>query len=632
MVKRQRKKEDIIRESHERSSKYGINPAQRFSQRILSGEEKAEILQENHDLIEVAGPFLDSLYDFLKESGFILLLTSKDGCILRITGDETTLKAANELNMVVGAFLDEKNVGTNAMGTAISEDMPIQVSATEHFITAYQKWTCSAAPIHDENGYIIGTINLTGNYELAHPHTLPLVVAAVVAIENQLQNRLNEQRLKESVRFVNQVMDSMLFAVISMSERGIIRSANRMAYKLLKIPNDQLTGKHFSEILPEWKKLFDEVKNNRVILDEEQNLITSRGKEPFSINVYPITLNDGYIDGMVVGFREMKRVYRIVNKYTGMNARYTFEDLIGESDEIKRVAEYARTVANSPSTILITGESGTGKEVVAQAIHNSSSRMDNGFVALNCGAISPGLIESELFGYEEGSFTGAGKGGRPGKFELAHGGTLFLDEIGEMPLDMQVKLLRALQESAITRVGGNKLIPVDVRIIAATNMILKDEIAEGKFRSDLFYRLSVIPIHIPALRERREDIPILIQYFLNLKAIKLDKKVPEISKALYVELIQYEWPGNIRELENFIEKYVNLDGDLSFARDAGSGASQSIAEVVHPSGSAVRSLAATEKEAIRAALDAYSENISQTAKVLGISRNALYEKIKRHGI
>ena len=632
MAKKQRKKEDIIRESHERSTNYGIRPEQVFPSHILSGEEKASVLQENHELIEVAGPFLDLLYDFLKESGFILLLTSKDGCILRITGDETTLKAAKDLNMVVGAYLDEKNVGTNAMGTAIREDMPIQVSATEHFITAYQKWTCSAAPVHDENGYIIGTINLTGNYDQAHPHTLSLVVAAVVAIENQLQNQLNEQRLKESVRFVNQVMDSMLFAVISMSERGIIRSANRMAYKLLKFPNDQLTGKHISEVLPEWDKLFDEVKKDRVILDEEQSMITSRGKEPFSINVYPITLNDGYIDGMVVGFREMKRVYRIVNKYTGMNARYTFEDLIGESDEIKRVAEYARTVANSPSTILITGESGTGKEVVAQAIHNSSSRMDNGFVALNCGAISPGLIESELFGYEEGSFTGAGKGGRPGKFELAHGGTLFLDEIGEMPLDMQVKLLRALQEGAITRVGGSKLIPVDVRIIAATNKILKDEIAEGNFRSDLFYRLSVIPIHIPALRERREDIPILIQYFLNLKAIKLDKMVPEISKPLYTEIMQHDWPGNIRELENFIEKYVNLDGDLSFERGSDSGKSKPITEVAQISNSEARSLAEVEKDAIHIALNACDNNISQTAKVLGISRNALYEKIKRHGI
>ncbi|GAB1402859.1 sigma-54-dependent Fis family transcriptional regulator [Lentimicrobium sp.] len=632
MNRRKRKKEDIIRDSHQRSSKYGVTPGQRFSRRILSGEEKEAVLHENQDLIEVAGPFLDMLYDFLKESGFILLLTDKQGCILRITGDQATLKAAQDMNIVVGAYLDEKNVGTNAMGTAISEDIPIQVSATEHFITAYQQWTCSAAPIHDENGNIIGTINLTGNYKLAHPHTLSLVVAAVVAIENQLQNQLNEQRLRESVRFVNQIMDSMLFAVISMSERGIIRSANRMAYKLLKIPNDELPGKHISDVLPEWNKLFEVVRNNKVILDEEQSLITARGKEAFSINAYPITLNDGYIDGMVIGFREMKRVYRIVNKYTGMHARYTFEDLIGESDEIKRVAEYARAVANSPSTILITGESGTGKEVVAQAVHNSSSRMENGFVALNCGAISPGLIESELFGYEEGSFTGAGKGGRPGKFELAHGGTLFLDEIGEMPLDMQVKLLRALQEGAVTRVGGSKLIPVDVRIIAATNKNLKDEIAEGNFRSDLFYRLSVIPMHIPALRERREDIPILIKYFLNLKAIKLDKMVPEISKPLFTELIQYEWPGNIRELENFIEKYVNLDGDLSFETEPHNGSTLPVSDSISKTDTTVKSLAAAEKQAIRTALHACENNISQTAKVLGISRNALYEKIKRHGI
>jgi transcriptional regulator with PAS, ATPase and Fis domain len=351
------------------------------------------------------------------------------------------------------------------------------------------------------------------------------------------------------------------------------------------------------------------------------------------LNAYPITLTDGKIEGAVISFREMKRVYKTVNKYTGMHARYTFEDLIGESDEIKRVTEYAKAVADSPSTVLITGESGTGKELIAQSMHNHSSRAENGFVALNCGAIPPSLIESELFGYDEGAFTGAFKGGRPGKFELANGGTLFLDEIGEMPTDMQVKLLRALQEGNITRVGGSKQIPVDVRIIAATNKNLKEEIEKGNFRSDLYYRLSVIPIHLPALRERREDIPLLISYFLNLKSVKLKKTAPEIEKELFIRLTWYDWPGNIRELENFIEKYVNLSGDLSFDPETFSQQKESTKSVKFTSDSnEVVTLAEAERNAILIALESTSRNISHTARALGISRNALYEKMKRLGI
>jgi DNA-binding NtrC family response regulator len=343
-------------------------------------------------------------------------------------------------------------------------------------------------------------------------------------------------------------------------------------------------------------------------------------EKPLDLNRLLITIRNAMDKSNLV--TETKNLKRKVSK------KY---EMIGESQAIKNVIEMADRVAATDARVLITGSNGTGKELVARRIHERSHRSAGPFVEVNCAAIPSELIESELFGHEKGAFTSAVKQ-RIGKFEQANGGTLFLDEIGEMPLDMQVKLLRALQESAITRVGGNKLIPVDVRIIAATNKNLKDEIAKGNFRSELFYRLSVIPIHIPALRERREDIPILIQYFLNLKAIKLNKMVPEISKPLFTELIQYEWPGNIRELENFIEKFVNLDGDLSFETESYSVSSQSLNEAANASNKTVRSLAATEKEAIRAALNAYAQNISQTAKALGISRNALYEKIKRHGI
>ena len=248
-------------------------------------------------------------------------------------------------------------------------------------------------------------------------------------------------------------------------------------------------------------------------------------------------------------------------KSTG--AFFTFENIIGESEEIKSIIFNCKLISNSPSTVLIEGESGTGKEVLAQAIHNYSIRRDNRFIAINCGAIPKNIIESELFGYEEGAFTGGKKGGNIGKIELAHKGTLFLDEIGDMPYDMQIKLLRVLQEGRITRVGGNYEIPVDMRVIAATNKNLRAEVKKGRFREDLYYRLCVIPIRIPSLRDRRKDIGNLIDYFLEMKSIKLKKNIRELDEELLKQLLNYSWPGNIRELENTIENIVNLNGKLS---------------------------------------------------------------------
>jgi sigma-54 dependent transcriptional regulator, acetoin dehydrogenase operon transcriptional activator AcoR len=405
----------------------------------------------------------------------------------------------------------------------------------------------------------------------------------------------------------------------------------------------QIENKYIEEFFDSWPGFLKQVKNYDIIMDEEVQLIRNGLRETFNCNVYPLTDGDGTISGTVVTIRDMKRVYKMVNKYTGMQARYNFDDLIGESDEMKKIIEYCRNISESPSTVLIQGESGTGKEVLAQSIHNYSSRRDGGFVAINCGAIPESLFESELFGYSEGAFTSAKKGGKPGKFELANGGTLFLDEIGEMPPDMQVKLLRALQERVITRVGGDKTIELDVRIIAATNRNLLDQVKEGKFRQDLYYRLSVIPVYIPPLRNRREDIPMLISFFLNLKSVKLRKKLPEMDNKQFKKLIYYDWPGNVRELENYIEKYVNLDGNLTLA-DEIMNPEQKTGKMVSMKASTeenlhkvaehllperILSLGEMEKISIERALKYYNGNMTKVAAALGISRNALYQKIKK---
>jgi len=307
-------------------------------------------------------------------------------------------------------------------------------------------------------------------------------------------------------------------------------------------------------------------------------------------------------------------------------------------------------VADSPSTVLVTGESGTGKELVAQALHRGSSRRDKPLIKVNCAAIPKDLVESELFGYEKGAFTGA-VGSKPGRFELADGGTLFLDEIGEVPVEMQVKLLRALQESEFERVGGIKTIQVDVRLIAATNRDLKALIADGRFREDLYYRLAVVPIVLPPLRDRREDIPLLVRHFIEKYDRRLGKSVAGIEEEALQLLLDYSWPGNIRELENLMERSVLFaDGPIILAsslpdslRERPGGPATPIAAVgpigaiAAPSGASMKEIvrqaqAELERELIARALEETGGNVTRAAKRLQISRKSLQVKMKELGL
>ncbi len=323
--------------------------------------------------------------------------------------------------------------------------------------------------------------------------------------------------------------------------------------------------------------------------------------------------------------------------------------LVGQSPALRAVYEVIAKVADSPSTVLISGESGTGKELVARALHRRSSRRDRPLIKVNCAAIPKDLVESELFGYEKGAFTGA-VGSKPGRFELADGGTLFLDEIGEVPVEMQVKLLRALQESEFERVGGIKTLRVDVRLIAATNRDLKALIAEGRFREDLYYRLAVVPIALPPLRERREDIPLLVEHFIEKYDARLGKRVERVDDEAMQLLTSYHWPGNIRELENLMERSVLFaDGPVITAaslpdslRERAPGAPPIAAvgplgAIAAPSGASMKEIVRQaqlelERELIVRALEETSGNVTRAAKRLQISRKSLQIKMKELGL
>jgi DNA-binding NtrC family response regulator len=313
--------------------------------------------------------------------------------------------------------------------------------------------------------------------------------------------------------------------------------------------------------------------------------------------------------------------------------------LVGQSAAIRQIYGVVEKVASTPSTVLITGESGTGKELIARALHENSARHAGPFIKINCAAIPKTLMESELFGYEKGAFTGA-VGAKPGRFELAHGGTLFLDEIGEIPVEMQVKLLRVLQESEFERVGGIKTIKVDVRLVTATNRDLLQDISDGSFREDLYYRLNVVPIHIPPLRERREDIPLLLEHFLSKFNDRLKKQIGSVSADAISRMVSYHWPGNIRELENMMERTMlfcegpeirvsdlppEIGGLPAAAAPAAPGAA-SLKEAVRAETERV------ERELIQKALDETGGNVTQAARKLKISRKSLQTKMKELGL
>ncbi|MFA1820341.1 sigma-54 interaction domain-containing protein [Virgibacillus oceani] len=351
------------------------------------------------------------------------------------------------------------------------------------------------------------------------------------------------------------VLDVAQEGIIFGNEYGKITFFNAEASNILGIRREGVNGKHYTEVIANFP--VEEVIKKRVQIP--RHMIQYQGLNLLT-TLNPIML-DNVFSGFVIIFQDVSHVQRMEQEIrkkqreSGLVTRYTFKDIIGNSNSIKKTKDLAKKLARSDYAITITGESGTGKEVFAQSIHSFSSRQSGPFVAVNFAGIPQSIAESELFGYEEGAFTGAAKGGKIGFFELAHNGTLFLDEIGDAPAKIQAAILRVIQEQEITRVGGDKVIPINVRLITATNKDFQKMIVEGSFREDLFYRLNQLPLHIPPLRERREDIGILIDYIMKKNHISM-----EISSEMLMKLSAYRWPGNIRELESTIT-YLSVSAD-----------------------------------------------------------------------
>lgn len=628
----------VIADSWLRSQAYGIDPYTKIIEVKLTEKSLFNRIDSYKDLLETVEPYINSLYKLVNGSGLIVRLADEEGYILASIGDEELIKECGNLNIFLGCCVREDVIGTNAIGTALAIGEAIQVFAAEHFCRQYHGWTSSAAPIKGTAGRIIGILSVTGSHEKVHPHTLGMVVAACEAIENQLKfNRMNRRLMLANQHF-RAIMESISDGLISVNNEGKIMDINLMARKLLNVSEKQVLLKSIALILTKESenKINKVLENGRGLIEEEFCFKMKNGKMIFCITtVTPIKDQvSNKVEWIVMTFRELKKVHNLINKIVGSEARFVFEDILGDSHQILETKRIAIIAARNNSTVLLQGESGTGKELFAQAIHNSSSRKNGPFIFINCGAIPRELVASELFGYVEGAFTGAKRGGHPGKFELADGGTIFLDEIGDMPLDAQVSLLRVLETKEIVRVGGHNVIPVNVRVIAATHKDLREEVEKGNFRQDLYYRLNVTPIQIPPLRQRKEDLKLLIDYFIEKFSKTFYKDITGISNSFYSILKNYDWPGNVRELQNVLQQIMNYvdDGEVLGPQHIPTSFSTTKAASKVSAIKALMSLDEVEKKAIIETLEKLEGNIAQTAKILGISRSSLYRKLEKYKI
>ena len=477
------------------------------------------------------------------------------------------------------------------------------------------------------------------------------VVGAVAAFQDvtELQKVAAElEDVKNLKSTLDSIVNSIFDCIVVVDKSGFITMMNDAYGEFLGIDPKKVIGRHVSEVI-ENSRMHVVAQTGKAEICDMQKI----GEHNTVVTRIPV-VKDGEVVGAVgkVVFRDVKDLRVLARKMTSLQSeleyykeelrkvqggKYTFDSIIGSGEKIQWLKTIGLRAAKGNSTVLVTGESGTGKELFAQSIHYASARRHGPFIKINCASVPENLLESELFGYEEGAFTGARKGGKPGKFELANGGTIFLDEIGDMSMPMQAKLLRVLQEREIERVGGTKTIPVDVRIIAATNRDLESMMEKNTFRQDLFYRLNIISLHIPPLRERREDIPELCEALLIKINRDMQFDVDGVSPEALQLLMSYDWPGNVRELENLLERAVNLmdepgrimqDHLPAFIRRS-SVPKETIGETGLPLAGIMED---AEKQAIYKALETAGGNRTLAAKLLGIHRSGFYQKLSKYQI
>ncbi|HFK1756623.1 TPA: sigma-54-dependent Fis family transcriptional regulator [Bacillus cereus] len=586
-----------ISESWYRCKQANVNPHMSKGQKILSSVFFQEQKKKSEIFLDIALPQIQNMRKTIDELQMMALLIDPDGYVLSLSGNKQTLKRAKHINFIEGVKWTEAAVGTNAIGTALEIEEAIMISGTEHYSVVSHSWSCAAAPIHNDDGKLIGVLNFSCPIEFSHPYMLGMVTSMAHAIERECSIRVHQNELHLIYRFLD-VIDSDEQVVIC-NHRDVIVSAS----------------KSVRERINNW---------SRMKLEE----LMHHGLET-KLEI-PVYSNERMI-GKCMYLKENKQM----NTYSALTfiKGITFSGVTGTSRAFQHTLEEIKLVSPTDASVYVCGETGVGKEYVARAIHENSPRKDGPFIAVNCGSLPKELMESELFGYAEGAFTGARRQGYKGKFEQANGGTLFLDEIGEVPPEMQVALLRVLQERTITPIGSSKSVPVNIRIITATHKDLLRLVEEGKFRQDLYYRLHVYPLYVPSLIERKEDIPYFIQHFCERKNWNV-----VFPKSIYNQFLQHTWPGNIRELVNVLERiYILSQGreicekQVVFLLQTMRGNQQQLElQVENKTEHTLHFREKIQRDSMIEALQKTNGNVSLAAKLLNVPRSTFYKRMQKY--
>lgn len=609
----------------ERCKNSGMDPYQTGHAEAVSPEQYRKCLIDNRDLTAAAAPTINKLYTQIPFADVISFF-DRESLVLGTYGNAAAITTyRKDTNLGLGTYWSEPHIGSNAVEEAIREDLCITFIGAEHYLQCFHDTICIAVPIHDQKNTVIGCLGVA--FETSAISTMKelkylqdCTVMAAYAIDRQVALlRISE---------INQnIFESMEEGVIITDIDFAPSFINNKAQAILNISMPVPSGFCLTDNLQNASQLLESASNGETFSGElifkfPGKTIDCRGSST------PLRFRNK-IDGYLFVFAESQKYKRRINKIVGNSATFQFPDIVTHNPRMLDMISNAKRIADTNCNVLILGESGTGKELMAQSIHNASSRRDGPLVIVNCAALPRDLVESELFGYERGAFTGASKDGQLGKFELADKGTLFLDEIGEMPLEIQPKLLRAIETRSITRIGGSSEKKVDVRLICATNRNLQEEILQNRFRSDLFYRINVVTLMIPSLNERIDDVPLLAGYFINkLNAANSTKK--KLSASYLKQLQEIHWNGNIRQLENAItQSYYMSEPGLDTISQVPDYLLQTKA---YDNTQESMSLQNMEKLSIINALRKYGGNASKAALELGIGRTTLYRKLEQYKI
>ncbi|CAJ95846.1 Transcriptional regulator DhaR of acetoin/glycerol metabolism [Cupriavidus necator] len=633
----QPERDQLIAQAHQRSESYGLRPYESpdFCP-VLQSELKTRI-ERSQSLFAYALPVMETLYDQIVNTQSMVILTDADGLILHSMGDDDFLARANQVALRPGAEWSEARRGTNAIGTALAENRATLVHGADHFLEANQFLTCSCMTILDPYGKTVGALDVTGDQRGFHKHTMALVRMSAQMIENQLFG--NAFRDMVCIRFHSRAefLGTLVEGIVSFTPGGRFLSANRSGQFQLGLSNGALHAHTFSSLFGlSMSQLFDAVRaaHAGIVQLHLPSGVKVSARVEWKSPAASLPGNTDAGQAVQPGTAAAPR-----SLAAGPARSPGLDDLDTGDAQIRAVIGKLRKVIGKDIPVMVLGETGTGKELMARAIHADSPRHAGPFIAVNCASIPETLIESELFGYEEGAFTGARKKGGIGKMLLANGGTLFLDEIGDMPLHLQGRLLRALQERAVSPLGSSKVIHVDVSVVCATNRNLRDLVANGQFREDLYYRLNGLVVRLPALRERGDLDAVAARLLRQDQAGVQPGEPPRIRESVMEMFRRYHWPGNIRQLCNLLRTArLMAEGEAEITEDhlpddflddlrERQGHAAVPAAHMLPGAQPTR-LADVEAMAIVATVKAHNGNISAAAKALGISRNTVYRKME----